>query len=164
VGCQTVRGQLIERNPRSVQDRAHASQKIGERTGSRPSAAEGGGAPAPALRPADQRSTQTQLLPGDRALLPPSSARLSADLTPASGCQDHTALPSASGAFVKTPSASITSRPASVTIAKRPLPKGRDGWTYNLICLFWKSEYFAIRGLTGNCELTRRANHSSLGK
>ena len=40
-------------------------------------------------------------LPGDRALLPPSSTRfLTADLTPASGCQDHTASPSASSALV----------------------------------------------------------------
>jgi hypothetical protein len=43
--------------------------------GSRPSAAGGGGAPAPALRPADHRSTsKTQLLPDDRALLSPSLA------------------------------------------------------------------------------------------
>jgi hypothetical protein len=34
-------------------------------------------------------------LPGDRAFLPPSSALLSANLTPASGCQDHTTSPSA---------------------------------------------------------------------
>ncbi len=34
-------------------------------------------------------------LPGDRAFLPPSSADHSANLTPASGRQDHTALPSA---------------------------------------------------------------------
>jgi len=33
------------------------SQKTGERTTSRPSAAEGGGAPAPALAPADHWST-----------------------------------------------------------------------------------------------------------
>src|SRR5450631_2615997 len=39
-------------------------------------------------------------LPGDRAFLPPSSARLSANLTPASGSQDHTTSPSASGAVV----------------------------------------------------------------
>jgi hypothetical protein len=43
------------------------SQQTSERTGgSRPSAAEGGGAPAPALSTADHRSTSTQLLPGDR--------------------------------------------------------------------------------------------------
>src|SRR5260370_1734378 len=52
-------------------------QRAGERMGSRPSAAGGGGAPAPALRPADHRSTsKTQLLPGDRALLPPSHCGL----------------------------------------------------------------------------------------
>src|SRR6266567_8641058 len=50
------------------------SQQTGERTGSRPSAAGGGGAQAPALSPADHWSTSTQLLPGDRALLPPSPA------------------------------------------------------------------------------------------
>jgi hypothetical protein len=36
-----------------------------------------------------------------RAFLPPSPALLSANLTPASGCQDHTISPSALGAFVK---------------------------------------------------------------
>src|SRR2546429_5402495 len=36
---------------------------------------------------------------GDRALLPPSLADRSANLTPASGRQDHTALPSAAGAL-----------------------------------------------------------------
>src|SRR6476661_3745691 len=40
-------------------------------------------------------------LPGDRALLPPSPALLLADLTPASGRQDHTTSPSASAPFVK---------------------------------------------------------------
>jgi hypothetical protein len=41
-------------------------------------------------------------LPGDRALLPPSSLRSSLlkNLTPASGCQDHATSPSASSALV----------------------------------------------------------------
>jgi hypothetical protein len=41
-------------------------------------------------------------LPGDRAFLPPSPLRslLLKNLTPASGCQDHTASPSATTAFV----------------------------------------------------------------
>jgi hypothetical protein len=41
-------------------------------------------------------------LPGDRAFLPPSPPRslLLKNLTPASGCQDHTASPSATPAFV----------------------------------------------------------------
>jgi len=61
-------------------------------------------------------------LPGDRAFLSPSSLRslLLTNLTPASRRQNHTTWPSASGAFVKAPSASTTSRPASVTIAIRP--------------------------------------------
>ena len=51
------------------------AQQTGERTGSRPSAAAGGGALAPALRPADHRSTSTQLLPGGASLLSPSPLR-----------------------------------------------------------------------------------------
>jgi hypothetical protein len=41
-------------------------------------------------------------LPGDRAFLPPSPLRslLLKNLTPASGCQDHTASPSATATFV----------------------------------------------------------------
>ena len=49
-------------------------------------------------------------LPGDRAFLPPSPAEDSANLTPASGRQDHTTSPSASGAFVTSASASTASR------------------------------------------------------
>jgi hypothetical protein len=81
-------------------------------------------------------------LPGDRALLPPSPLRslLLKSLAPASGRQDHTALPSASCAVViawlkrsrdpkaspcdhcraRTLPASTAFRPASVTIAIRP--------------------------------------------
>src|ERR1700730_13894131 len=40
-------------------------------------------------------------LPGDRAFLSPSSALRLADLTPASGRQDHTTSPSAVAPFVK---------------------------------------------------------------
>ena len=62
-------------------------------------------------------------LPGDRALLPPSSLRslLLKNLTPASGRQDHTPSPSASSAFVS--HAICVHRiplPTSVTIAIRP--------------------------------------------
>jgi len=114
MGCQPVRSELIERQlgARSPTERLQ-SQQTGERMGSRPSAAGGGGAPAPALRPADHRSTsKTQLLPGDRALLPPSPCGLKVlsspvepneppqDLTPASRRQDHTTSPSASSAVV----------------------------------------------------------------
>ena len=115
MGCQPVRSELIERQlgARSPTERLQ-SQQTGERMGSRPSAAGGGGAPAPALRPADHRSTsKTQLLPGDRALLPPSPCGLKVlsspvepneppqDLTPASGRQDHTTSPYAATSLVR---------------------------------------------------------------
>src|SRR6266852_4069229 len=64
-------------------------------------------------------------LPGDRALLPPSSVGRTTDLAPASGRQDHTALPSAKAPLVRAIIALGTSRPpqsrsAFVTIAIRP--------------------------------------------
>jgi hypothetical protein len=60
-------------------------------------------------------------LPGDRALLPPSLTDRSANLTPASGCQDHTTSPSAIAPFVKgTISVHCIPHPTSVTTAKRP--------------------------------------------
>src|SRR5882672_2435987 len=105
--------------------------------GSRPSAAGGGGAPAPALRPADHRSTsKTQLLPGDRAVLPPSSANMvlskpgradstSANLTPASGRQDHTTSPYAATSLVR--SLLIAHRPFANPpcdpVARKTLPR-----------------------------------------
>ena len=80
-------------------------------------------------------------LPGDRALLPPSSADVAANLTPASGCQDHTTSPYASAPFVIGASASTASRPASVTIANRPSVRRDDGG-YRLICTSEKQKYF----------------------
>ena len=68
-------------------------------------------------------------LPGDQALLAPSPARLLADLTPTLGRQNHTTSPYAPAPFVKGAAASTASRPASVTIAKRP-SEGRDGKGY----------------------------------
>jgi len=62
-------------------------------------------------------------LPGDRAFLPPSlhGIALPRNLTPASGRQDHTTLPSAGSApSSEAPPASIASRPAFVTIASHP--------------------------------------------
>jgi len=44
----------------------------------------------------------------------------STDLTPASGCQDHTSSPSTLASPVKRAAASTAPRPASVTFAKRP--------------------------------------------
>ena len=66
-------------------------------------------------------------LPGDRALLSPSSADNSANLTPASGRQDHTTSPSASASFVQfairepDAAASIASPAALMTLANAPL-------------------------------------------
>src|SRR5258705_4312228 len=68
-------------------------------------------------------------LPGDQALLSPSPALLLADLTPALGRQNHTTWPYASALFVNCAAASTASRPASMTIAKRP-SGGRDGRGY----------------------------------
>ena len=63
-------------------------------------------------------------LPGDLALLPPSSARCkasSANLTPALACQDHTTSPSASASLVwRHQYVHRIPRPTLVTIAKRP--------------------------------------------
>ena len=55
------------------------------------------------LSPRDGFNSLFRALPGDRALLPPSSLRslLLKNLTPASGCQDHTTSPSAFAPFVK---------------------------------------------------------------
>jgi hypothetical protein len=91
-------------------------------------------------------------LPGDRAFLPPSPALLSANLTPASGRQDHTSLPSASVPFVIGTSASTASRPAAVTIACRPsLGTGRE--LHSLILVSEKQKYFFQRDWTAQITL-----------
>src|SRR3954470_1892517 len=60
-------------------------------------------------------------LPGDQACLTPSSARLLADLTPASGRQNDTTWPYASRPrSSRALPASTASLPAFVTFAKRP--------------------------------------------
>jgi hypothetical protein len=53
---------------------------------------------------------------GDRAFLPPSPAENSANLTPASGCQDHTTSPSAATSFVE---ARLRAPDAAASIASR---------------------------------------------
>ena len=90
-------------------------------------------------------------LPGDRAFLPPSSLRslLLKNLTPASGCQDHTVLPSASAPFVKSASASTASRPAFVTIAKRPSHRAGRRYFYTDLGLL-KIRIFLQMGLDSN--------------
>src|SRR3989440_10922903 len=60
-------------------------------------------------------------LPGDRAFLPPSPADRSTDLTPASGRQDDTALPSAMSSLVlRRHRVHRIPHPTFVTTAKRP--------------------------------------------
>jgi hypothetical protein len=70
-----------------------------------------------------------------------------ADLTPASGRQDHTILPSASQRpRQKRHLASTASRPAFVTIASRPCV-GRDGVRHTPDLHFGKTEIFFRKGL-----------------
>ena len=66
-------------------------------------------------------------LPGDRALLPPSPALLSANLTPASGRQDHTTSPSASSALVRSAISVHRTPPHVRDDRETPLDLGRDG-------------------------------------
>src|SRR6202048_67191 len=67
-------------------------------------------------------------LPGEPGFLATVAGGIaSTDLTPASGCQDHTTSPSASVPFVNCTSASTASHPASVTIAIRPSSGTRRG-------------------------------------
>jgi hypothetical protein len=103
---------------------------------------------------------------GDHAWLPPSSADRSAHLAPASERQDHTTSPSASAPFVCVPvithepkpalrslcaldaAASTASRPASVTIASRPL-MGRDSDRIRVIWVNRETIYFCAGDSTG---------------
>src|SRR5665213_1028803 len=90
----------------------------------------------------------TVLSPVLRAFWPPSPALLIANLTPASGCQDHTTSPSASGAArLEAPSASTASCPALVTLANAPRV-GQDGSEYSGDLGFGKTEYFFEMGWT----------------
>jgi hypothetical protein len=70
-----------------------------------------------------------------------------ADLTPASGRQDHTASPSASGTFVRAPSASTASRPALMTLRNAPLWDGM-AIDIDLIWVSGEEEYFFGEGWT----------------
>ena len=70
-------------------------------------------------------------LPGDRACLPPSPAELSsANLTPASGRQDHTTSPSARGALVRSVPC-VHRIPPRVRDDREP-PLGWDGMAGNM--------------------------------
>ena len=73
-------------------------------------------------------------LPGDRLFvtIPGAMRKHRRELTPASGRQDHTTSPSAfENAFVfRIESVHRIPRPTSVTIAKRPCSRARDGAVY----------------------------------
>src|SRR6266403_4283433 len=83
-------------------------------------------------------------LPGDQACLTPSPALLIADLTPASGRQNHTTWPYASAPFVNCAAASTASRPAFVTIASRP-SVGRDQIAIVLILPCRQAKFLKFR-------------------
>jgi hypothetical protein len=90
-------------------------------------------------------------LPGDRACLPPSPSGIaSANLTPASGRQDHTTSPSAN----RRPRLWRRLRPPHPAPYVRddretPLCLGRDGSDIDLIWVRRKQESFCWRGWTG---------------
>ena len=127
--------------------------KTGERTGSRPQPPEAVARAAPALSPADHWSKSAQLLPGDRAFLPPSSADNSATLTPASGRQDHTTSPYAAPSFVRALFARLTlprpPHPAPNVRDDRetPLCVGRDGVSFRVDLGWRRSGIFFQAGL-----------------
>ena len=92
-------------------------------------------------------------LPGDRACLPPSSADCSANLTPASGRQDHTTSPYAAASFVRAHFARLTPQrpphPAPYVRDDReaPLLWERDDESSRDDLGRRKSEIFLRRGL-----------------
>ena len=88
-------------------------------------------------------------LPGDRAFLPPSLALLSASLTPASGCQDHTASPSARVTLVSRNFRVHRIPPRVRDDREPPLSSGETGEVKSVICPTAKAKYFCKRGWTG---------------
>jgi len=115
----------------------------------------------PNIRPSlrDGFNGVLRALPGNRAFLLPSSARSSlADLTPASGCQDHTTSPCARAPFVRTKIraqrlASIAARLTSGDDwPKRPSSSRRDAGIMHII-LKNGSRIFLRQGLDGRISL-----------
>jgi hypothetical protein len=94
-------------------------------------------------------------LPGDRAFLPPSLARIAPrNLTPASGRQDHTTSPSAiSNARLASLSRPPHPVPTFVTIAIRPSDRDGTGWI--LVLIWGRDQRCRLRqiGTTGKMEL-----------
>src|SRR5437667_10982825 len=84
-------------------------------------------------------------LPGDQACLTPSSALLIADLTPASGRQNHTTSPSASARFVKrTARVHRIPFPTLMTFRNAPLWDGTVRIS-GLIWVVWQAIFLKIR-------------------
>jgi hypothetical protein len=95
-------------------------------------------------------------LPGDRACLPPSlSGMTSANLTPASGRQDHTSLPSASVPFVIGTSGVHRIPPHVRDDRATPLRRGGTAEINGVIWVGRKPKYFCGRGWTGRIALIR---------
>src|SRR6201996_8280502 len=74
-------------------------------------------------------------LPGDPALLSPSSAGLTANLTPTLGRQDHTLSPYASCRTSIDTNASTAARPNVSDVGRHPLFSGQDGPIEPVICI-----------------------------
>jgi hypothetical protein len=83
-------------------------------------------------------------LPGDRALLPPSPANMSASLTPASRRQDHTTWPSAIGALVKSASRVHRIPPRVRDDRDTPLEWDETGADMHVIWVGTKWKYFLL--------------------
>jgi hypothetical protein len=117
------------------------------------------------LSPRNGFSGLLRALPGDRALLPPSSLRslLLKNLTPASGRQDHTTSPSASVPLVwRHCRVHRIPHPTSVTIAIRPSSEAGIESLYS--CFYQTGKRKIFRKKTGqrNRRTARQANHRSL--
>jgi len=88
-------------------------------------------------------------LPGDRALLPPSSVDHSTTLAPASGRQDHTISPSAPAPLVLRRQNVHRIPPRVRDDRDTPLLSRRDGANIRLIWVSEKAKYFFRGGWTG---------------
>ena len=88
-------------------------------------------------------------LPGDRALLPPSSVDHSTTLAPASGRQDHTTSPSAPAPLVLRRQNVHRIPPRVRDDRDTPLLSRRDGANIRLIWVSEKAKYFFRGGWTG---------------
>ena len=112
------------------------SRQTGERTGSRPSAAEGGGASRASLEAGRSPVYFSTVAPwGPGVVAPSPRGSYPRNLASASGCQDHTTSPSAIVSFVRATCALTPSHPALNVRDDReaPLMRARDGRskTYN---------------------------------